>query len=241
MAMASQISLGTCTNLRDVGGARTASGRILRRGRLFRSDSLHRLTELEASALKGAIGPRTIIDLRGADEVLRFGAGPLEQTAHYIHFPIGAEAPGTGLIRRREPSLLDLYVAMAEESATVIAEIVRVLGMKDVLPAIVFCAAGKDRTGVAMAMVLGSLNITDEDIVADYAATPMVDPSLLGDGYAERFKDLPATYRQALPETMLGFLAAMRRKYGSLRAYMAHHGVARDDLRNLERALLARD
>jgi len=240
MGRSSLAELQSCTNFRDVGGARTPGGRVVASGRLYRCDSLHKLCEEEARQFAKTHAPRTILDLRSAEEVLRFGAGPLAKGVHHLHLPIGTEAPGA-MRRRRAPSLVDLYTRFAEHSGLVVAEIVRVLGSRHVLPTIVFCAAGKDRTGVTIALVLGALNVTDRDVVADYATTRVVDPALLGDGYAQRFADLPAAYREAAPQTMRGFLAAIRRKYGSIRAYMAHYGVERVELRDLERALLVQD
>lgn len=236
------ITLRRCTNVRDVGGCRTPSGRVLRNGLLFRSDSLHKIDVSDFSSILSTVAPRTILDLRSDEELHRYGAGPLEPHVRHVHLPIGVDAPGTlrGM-RWRRTGLLDFYVRMAEDSGPAIATVVRVLGARGTLPTVIFCAAGKDRTGVVIALVLGALNVTDDDIVVDYALTAPVDPQLLGDGYAERLAQHPPEFLEAAPETMRGFLAAIRRKHGSIRAYLARHGVQRDELSALERALLARD
>lgn len=236
------IRLRSCTNLRDVGGCRTPSGRVLRPGLLFRSDSLHKVDDADVKSILGTAAPRTIVDLRSYEELHRYGTGPLRPYVRHVHLPIGVDAPGTlrGM-RWRRIGLLDVYVRMAEDSGESIATIVRVLGAKATLPTVIFCAAGKDRTGVVMALILGALNVTDDDIVTDYAATAPVEPDRLGDGYVERLAQHPPEFLLAAPETMRGFLAAMRRKHGSIRAYLARHGVRRDDLAALERALLVRD
>jgi hypothetical protein len=237
----SAIALRSCSNLRDLGGCRTLSAREVRHGLLYRSDSLHKLTVQEAELCARTLRPRTIIDLRSADELLRLGAGPAELGARHIHMPVSVEPSSASWKRRHHTNLLDTYVRMADRSGAVIAEIVRVLGTGDALPAVIFCAAGKDRTGITAAMILGALNVRDDDIVADYAATAPVDPAQLGFGYAKSLAEYPASFLEASPETMRGFLAAIRRRYGSVRVYMAHHGVGRSDLRRLERALLERD
>ena len=241
MASTAGIALRSCTNLRDLGGARTLSGRKVRSGLLFRCDSLHKLTAEDGAHFVRTVAPRTLIDLRSVEELLRLGAGPVASNTHHLHMPIAVE-PVTSVWRRsRKWNLLDVYVRMAERSGPVVAEIVRVLGVREALPAVIFCAAGKDRTGVACALVLGALNVADDDIVADYALTDPVDPVLLGAGYASSLAEAPPSFLRASPETMRGFLAAIRRKYGSVRVYMARHGVHRGDLLNLERALLERD
>ena len=230
----------TCTNLRDVGGPRTRSGRRLRQGLLYRSDSLHRLTPPETDRFVRSLSPRTVIDLRSADEVLRLGVGHFGQRVRHVHLPIGI-APDGRKSRRRTPSLLDLYLEFAEASGPAFADVVRVLGSRAALPAVVFCAAGKDRTGIAIALVLGALNVTDEDIVTDYARTRRVDPAALGSGYERYFAEMPSAYREAAPATMSGFLTALQREHGSVRAYLAGHGVRADDLGALERALLTEE
>lgn len=230
----------TCTNLRDVGGCRTRSGRSVVPGRLFRSDSLHRLTPPQTDRFVRTVAPRTIIDLRSAEEVLRLGAGHFGKRVQHVHLPIGIGADHRRF-GRRDPSLLELYVQFADDSGSVIAEIVRTLGSRSGLPAVVFCAAGKDRTGIAIGLILGALRVADADIVADYARTQRVDPALLGHGYEKYFAEVPAAYREAAPATMRGFLASIRRRHGSIRAYLAHHGVDAGELGALERALLTEE
>jgi protein-tyrosine phosphatase len=201
---------------------------------------LHRLAPPETDRFVRIVAPRTIIDLRSAEEVLRLGVGHFGKRVRHVHMPIalGADQRRFG---SRHPSLLELHVRFADDSGSVIAEIVRALGSRSALPAVVFCAAGKDRTGIATALVLGALNVADADIVADYARTRPVDPAVLGHGYEKYFAGVPTAYREAAPATMRGFLASIRRKHGSVRAYLAHHGVGADELGALERALLTEE
>ncbi len=67
------IELASCFNFRDMGGLVTTDGRVVRRGVFFRSDDLVRLTAEELSTLR-AMGIRTVVDLRTADEVDRRGS-----------------------------------------------------------------------------------------------------------------------------------------------------------------------
>lgn len=237
-----EVALRSITNLRDVGGCRTPSGRVVRSGLLFRSDSLHKLQGGDVEAVIRGCAPRSIVDLRSAEEVLRYGVGPLPPRVRHVHVPVGVDAPGT--LRgtdRLVGSLLDVYMRLAEDSGREIAKLIRVLAARDTLPTILFCAAGKDRTGVVIALLLGALNVRDDDIVIDYALTAPVDPTQLGEGYAERLANHPRSFLEAAPETMQGFLASIRRRHGSIRAYLTRHGVRRDELSALERALLVRD
>ncbi|MFE9422631.1 tyrosine-protein phosphatase [Kitasatospora sp. NPDC006697] len=70
---ARSLGLAGAVNARDLGGYRTADGRVLRHGVALRSDGLHRLQEADG-ALLGALGVRHVVDLRSLEEVR--DAGP---------------------------------------------------------------------------------------------------------------------------------------------------------------------
>src|SRR5437870_4378451 len=72
-------------NLRDLGGYATSSGGRVRWRRLFRSDSLHRLTDDDLAAV-GDLGIATVIDLRTGDEVARRGS--FDSVRSYRHMPL---------------------------------------------------------------------------------------------------------------------------------------------------------
>ena len=61
----------------------------------------------------------------------------------------------------------DQYVDLLEFSKSAVADILQIIIDKS--PALVHCAHGKDRTGVVVAMILGCLGVSDEDIAQDYA------------------------------------------------------------------------
>src|SRR5271166_4913778 len=72
-------------NFRDLGGYPTTDGRQTRWGRLFRSDTLHELTDEDLDAVR-ALGLVTVIDLRTPTEVARIGRGPLaDEPVHYLN------------------------------------------------------------------------------------------------------------------------------------------------------------
>jgi protein-tyrosine phosphatase len=60
---------------------------------------------------------------------------------------------------------------MVERGGPMVAEALRVLARPEALPAVFHCTAGKDRTGVLAALVLGQLGVPDDAIAADYAFT----------------------------------------------------------------------
>ena len=89
------------------------------------------------------------------------------------------------------------YAAMLGLAGEQVATVLRLLADPDVYPAVFFCAAGKDRTGVLAAIVLAVLGVDDDDIVADYALTDSVARAILDRAsrelplYEDLWKSLP--------------------------------------------------
>ena len=107
-------------------------------------------------------------------------------------------------------------------------------------PAVYHCAAGKDRTGVISAVILGVLGGPDEVIVADYAATKenleaIIERLMATKSYATVLVNLPPDTLHAEAETMVAFLERIRTEYGDMRAYARDAGVAPDALEALQR------
>jgi protein-tyrosine phosphatase len=105
------------------------------------------------------------------------------------------------------------------------------------------CAAGKDRTGIVSAVILGALGVPDEIIVADYAATQenltaIIDRLLATEGYRTVLEALPADTLHAQPVTMRTLLQELRSRHGSLRDYLRGAGLDDEVFGELERSLL---
>lgn len=242
--MSRDVPLAGAHNVRDLGGLRTADGRSVLPGRVLRAASLSELTDDDVTALR-ARGLRTVIDLRGEAEVERDGRGRLSGTdVGYRNQPIvGArsvrldqdekllEDPGDGLLRH--------YVTYLENSAAVIVDIVR--GMADAAPAVVHCAAGKDRTGVVIAVLLDALGVDRAEIVADYTATaanmPQVRAQLAASASTRELGAVPDWVLTARPETMAGLLAHLDTQ-GGTPAWLRAHGLSDAELARLRGALL---
>lgn len=112
-------------------------------------------------------------------------------------------------------------------------------------PAVFFCNAGKDRTGVVAAMVLGLLGVDDETVAVDYARTQEVLDRI----YAATQRDYPVDVkawrnlspgmRDARAETMTEFLGLVRERLGGWDDYVASLGVDRATVESMRRSLLA--
>ena len=243
-------SPGSAANFRDIGCQPTVDG-LTRPGVLFRSDSPQFLHRADANRLVNEIGLRLVVDLRFADEARTEGRGPLQDTAvNYLNVPIvgaGGADMQVALLDDTDDSLAPYYVTYVQHSAAALLQIYRALAARDGLPALVHCAAGKDRTGVVVAVLLSALGVTDDAIVADYARTGDAMPHVLrrlgtAPTYAAQIASQePDDVRaMAQPETMRGFLTWLKREYGSGRELLLAHGLEPEALDVLRHRLVDR-
>jgi protein tyrosine/serine phosphatase len=237
------LALEGSVNFRDLGGWRTPDGRRVRAGRLFRSDALHHLSGADVVRLRDGVGVRTLIDLRGSHEIAAEGRGPLAAPPvayHHLPFFDGPrdrrdEAPAGGLA--------EIYFQMLRFARAPIGRALETLAASPGA-AVFHCAAGKDRTGVLAAVVLGALGVRDEDIVEDYAWTRRALPRILerlraSESYRYVFTELPPETLHAEPETMADLLARVRGEWGTLRDYARWAEVPQATLDALAARLLA--
>jgi protein-tyrosine phosphatase len=237
------IDLPGCVNFRDLGGYPAGDGMRVRWRVLFRSDALHHLTPEGADRLIGELGVGAIVDLRSTGEVEAEGRGLLrERSPRYHHLPLFDGPLGPDAKLTDQLTLADRYFLMAEHAKGPIARVVATLAQSST-PAVYHCAAGKDRTGVISAILLGLLGVREEIIVADYAATQqnlqeIVDRLLQSEGYREVLDSLPADTMHAEPETMFSLLRQLRERYGSIRGYARDIGLEDAAIDRLEARLL---
>lgn len=245
MPAARLVPLEGCLNFRDLGGYPTADGRTLKWGRIFRSDALHRLTAPDVEHLRDRLGVTTVIDLRSTGELRAEGRGALEaEPLAFHHLPLFDGETARASSWSTELTLADRYFLLCKVAGEPIARVVTALA-ESPGPAVYHCAAGKDRTGVISAVLLGLLDVPDDVIVADYVATQenldaIIARLLETKGYQAMLSALPADTLHAEGATMLEFLERMRAEFGSLRGYARAAGVSDAALQNLEARLLER-
>lgn len=161
------LALAGADNVRDLGGLPVAGGRRTRARRLVRAELTHALTEADIRLLSVDLNLRTLIDLRGDDEVL---VAPLlwpEDHIHRLHCPLpfrrGQTPPGG------RHDFISTYLGYLELDPIPLVRAIRALLDPDNHAVLFHCAAGKDRTGVLSAIVLEILGVPRETIAADYA------------------------------------------------------------------------
>jgi protein tyrosine/serine phosphatase len=242
---ARRLTLSGCVNFRDLGGYATADGRQLKWRTLFRADGLSRLDEDDCDQLT-ALGLATVIDLRTVGELEERGRVPAEiLSVEYHHLPLTDVLPPTDqLSRYDEPAFVTArYRQLFTEGSSSLARAVQVLAEPDALPAVFHCSAGKDRTGILAALVLGFLGVERDVIVEDYALSGEAMGALLERIKAEYADAIEAIERYApavisvAPETMAAFLDAIEDEHGSFDDLAATLGVT-DAVQQLRDRLL---
>jgi protein-tyrosine phosphatase len=239
------IDLEGCLNFRDLGGYPTADGRTVRWRELYRSDALHHLTAADVARMRDELRIATVVDLRSSSELRTEGRGALAaEQIGFHHLPLF-----DGQVARPESwngleTLADRYFLLAEIAKEPIARVVTVLA-ESTGPAVYHCAAGKDRTGVVSAVLLGLLGVPDELIVADYAATQenldaIIERLMSTRGYQTMLSALPPDTMHAEADTMVAFLRSIRERYGSMRGYASAAGVGERVVDRLAGRLLER-
>lgn len=238
------LALTGADNFRDLGGYRTDDGRRVRWRRLFRSASLQELTDDDVAVLRDEVGLRVMIDLRAPSEVAREGSGPLRRAGvRYLNVPVIREHAG---YRYEVPDRVDLgaqYFEIAEDAGPSLAAIFELLAETDGTPAVLHCAAGKDRTGIASALVLGVLGVPPADLAEDYALS---EPHMAAvrarlrrlPSYGDRVDRVPHEVWSAAAVNMQDLLQRIDQHYGGLRQWARAQGVADRIVDALEDRLL---
>jgi protein-tyrosine phosphatase len=243
---------GSC-NLRDYGGHGTRDGRRVREGRLLRSGVLHRLTPDALVALE-ALPLRTVCDLRRTEERRHH---PNPQFGDRVRtFEWESSTESSPIRERRFAESVNAEAARAAMDAMYaripfllqprLAGVFIAIANADEGASLVHCSAGKDRTGVAVGLVLDALGVPRETVMADYAHTnEAVDlrRQLLGRGdegvgiaaTAAPILALPEFARAAVldahPRYLAAAFAAIESRHGTVERYLI------EEL-NLEPALL---
>jgi len=237
------IELDGAYNVRDLAGLPARDG-VTRPGVLLRSDALDALTDDDVACLVEQRRLAHVFDLRSRSEREQRGRGPLGATAViYSELEVIVEAD---LVRRRQ----DRSAALASGAAP---EDILALGYAELLdlgrvafpavltrlvapggtPALVHCAAGKDRTGVLVALLLDAAGVDRHAIVADYAATqermaPIIERLASASAYHAVAEQVPAFVYEARAATMERFLILLDERWGGAASFFTANGAEPD-------------
>jgi protein-tyrosine phosphatase len=239
-----EIVLAGALNFRDLGGYHTSDGRRTRFGRVFRSNSLQELTAEDIEVLRGRLGLRTVLDLRSPKEIERDGVGPLEACGvNHINLPMLHEDQDSGQPGRIESGLVLRYFSYLEHARGNVVQAIETIAGQDAQPIVFHCSAGKDRTGVLAALLLGCLGVEPETTVSDYAAmhperARIVEFLRRRPTYTDMVDEMDPAALDSEPATMREFLQLLEDRHGGPRRWILDAGLDETVLRELEATLL---
>jgi hypothetical protein len=231
-------------NFRDLGALRAGPGHRTRSGVLFRSDTLQALTAEDVAHVVDELRPELIIDLRNGREAVTQGRGPLaEAPICYLNAPLH-EAPVSDLPPREQSLAFSLM--HLESPTSNAATVVRIVCAHAGRPVVVHCAAGKDRTGLVIALLLRLAGVDDAEIVADYMRSAAAMPRIVErfrtwPHYADHMASVPPEVYATEEQTITGFLAALDERHGGAVGWGRSRGITDGEIARLRSGLLAPD
>jgi len=170
------------SNFRDLGGIITVDERLISRGRIFRADRLAVLSPGDLQILK-KLQIRTVVDFRSTGEVqAEPDILPRELHLDYVHLPMGIDqgknAEWTNTLRSMTPEqatdlIVGYYTRLPLEWSGQYRAFFHKLLETDALPLVFHCTAGKDRTGIATALILYILGVDIESNGREYELSNM--------------------------------------------------------------------
>jgi protein tyrosine/serine phosphatase len=244
------IELDGAVNVRDLGGLPTADGGTTASGVLIRSDNLQGLSDKDVRRLVDDHRVRTVLDLRTPTEVRLEGPGPLvTEGLRHVNLdliPSWDEEEGSARIvpheQREQGDLSHFYLTYLDEMPQSVVDALRVIADPASGPVVVHCAAGKDRTGVIVALSLLVAGVQRDEIVADYALTgerieAIRDRLAASPTYAEDMKTRPLDDMRPHALSMRHFMDRLD-ELGGVETWLTAHGFGPDEQAALRHKLL---
>ena len=244
-------------NFRDLGGYRAADGRSVRWGMLYRSDNLHHLADTDLTRLS-ALGLDRVIDFRSerehAEEPDRL---PESGATRAVHIPINdvstviwyeGHEEFVKNIHHVDPGqyLSQTNVELATRFTPEIQRFVREVFAARGNPVLFHCAAGKDRTGFAAALLLRIFGVPMKTILEDYLLTNQYYlPSKTWELLRLRlfkgglYSDVVRGFMEVQPSYLQAAFDAMEREHGSFEGYLQNAlGLSEHEIEHLRAVYL---
>ncbi|MEU9559397.1 tyrosine-protein phosphatase [Streptomyces fumanus] len=247
-------------NFRDVGGLPTVDGRRVRYGVLFRSGHLAHATEEDAAFLAG-LGLHTVFDFRNAADQRLEGPDVALPGVRNVNLPLSDPADGAEFWRMVRDGDLDQLrgiLADGKGAARMIASYRRIVTERtaehsrvlralaeDSVPALMHCAAGKDRAGLSIAVTLLALGVEREAVVEDYLKSNATHrrykvrrSGAAESAYSPEVMELLSPLFDARAEYLTAAFEAIEETWGGVGAYLERGLGVTPQLRDRLRARL---
>jgi protein-tyrosine phosphatase len=171
-----EVKLEGAVNFRDLGGYKTKDGKKVKMGLLYRSAALNTLTDADLTKIAG-LHIKYDFDFRGPYEV-KTAPDKIPTGTTRISLPAGSENVGDsnymknmGKYMKSDSFLISFYTVLIPFKDRYTPLFDSLLSNKTASPMLFHCTAGKDRTGIAAALILYALGVDEQTIFDDYEAT----------------------------------------------------------------------
>jgi protein-tyrosine phosphatase len=248
------LPLSGAVNFRDIGGNLTTKLRLVKKGLLFRSDHLSRLTHHDQQTLQ-RLNFKTACDLRSKKEQHKApDLLPEDGSIRFCSLPVQAQIfdPATAmeLIKAGNDSwltmdfLIKLYLSYLDDFGPVWGEVLKLASSPDNLPLVFHCTGGKDRTGICAALLLKFLGVEEDRIFADHDLSNACNAQRLKPLYVKFAEfgigpEKAALYLQAPMEPLVAMFNHLKRHHGTVADYLIMEGgLDRTTLTSLQTVLL---
>jgi len=229
------IPMENASNFRDLGGIPTTDGRVVKWGKIYRSGKLSKLSKKDLNYFN-TLGINTIVDFRDDTEVVKDKTRfPTNREVNRIRTPIGDRSGNMQAELRKqiksanqddfdsEKFVADVMRQFIDSFAYQYQPFLEIVAESKNAPVLYHCSAGKDRTGLGTALILGMLGVEKDVIFGDF---------MMSNYY--RNKDINKTLRktsliakqritQPLVEVKESYIItafdAIDKKYGSMEAF----------------------
>jgi len=228
-----------CQNVRDSGGLPTIDGSFIRPSALIRSDNHDRLTAAGQANVR-AMGISLILDVRAEWEAEKFRS-PFAHEAWYQNISLfDNDEEGRALVSAAA-DLSSVYRIMLDRYPRLLGQVLAAIADAPPGGVVVHCHAGKDRTGMVVALALSIAGVAADVVAQDYALTD----ECLQEHYAAELaqqtdpakREQLRSWQQTKPETMLGVLEHLSQRYGGVEQYLINASVSSDQLAKLSARL----
>lgn len=227
------LQLSGCHNLRELGGYTNLEGKQIRWSTLLRSDCLDRLP-LSSQQKLLEYGVKTIIDLRSSLEVNR-DKYALSRTLkiEYLNLPLVDNREEIETIKQK--TLLEHNYFFLEKRSPAIKTILETIATKQTA-IVIHCAAGKDRTGIIIALLLALLNVPIATIAEDYQLSERALASLYINLREKAIKQGFSHLLESPAQIIIDTFAYLEQNYGGINNYLENIGIkleTRERLKNM--------
>lgn len=227
-------------NVRDIGNYETIDGQLTKTGAFYRADSTAGFTAKDIEYFK-CHDLSLVIDLRSAAEAAHSPSSFCRTDGiRYENIQIIDGIHSNFESAQLPETMGRLYIQFLESAKPAFAKIFRLFAQNRGA-ALYHCTAGKDRTGVVTMLLLSLAGLSDEDIIADYAATEIFTSHLIASQKAQLAAmglDVPEFLLHADAENMRETVQYLHEKYENAENYLKSCNVTQEEIETVKNKLV---